>query len=170
MYFFIDFSTARWQGATMNLLQSVLESAIEYTRIRERAEEGHIRSAHEAVEKAQQLEEHLASSINEARHDTTYADAVVESYRVTKASEDTKERRNLAVSELSHHIKNYMYAEQQLHEAHVAELKAREEEDKARQSLNMLAEKEEELRATLKELKVLNAQKKKERKEFYILQ
>ena len=63
------------------------------------------------------------------------------------------------------HIENY--AEERLHEARDAELKAKDEEDEAKRSLNMLAEKEEELKATLGQLKVFKAQKNKTRKEFY---
>ena len=65
----------------------------------------------------------------------------------------------------SHNIENY--AEERLHEAHEAELKAKDEEDEAKRSLTMLVKKEEELRATLEELKVFKEEKSKERKEFY---
>ena len=149
----------------MDLLQNVLETAIEYTRIREHVEEEHVHSAHEALEKAQKLEDDLKSIIHEAHHDADYADAVAGNYKVVGAPEDVEERRELAVSELSHHIENY--AEERLHEARDAELKAKDEEDEAKRSLNMLAEKEEELKATLDQLKVFKAQKNKTRKEFY---
>ena len=149
----------------MDLLQNVLQTAIEYTRIREHVEEDHVHSAHEALEKALLLEEELKSVINEVHHDADYADAVVGNYQVTGAPEDTEERREMAVSELSHHIENY--AEERLHEAHEAELKAKDEEDEAKRSLAMLAKKEEELKITLEELKVFKEQKSEERKKFY---
>ena len=153
------------QGAAMDLLQNVLETAIEYTRIREHVEEEHVHIAHEALEKAQKLEDDLKSIINEAHHDADYADAVVGNYKVVGATEDIEERRELAVSELSHHIENY--AEERLHEAHLAELEAKDEEEEATRSLQMLAEKEEELKTTLDELKVFKSQKENDRKEFY---
>ena len=149
----------------MDLLQNVLETAIEYTRIREHVEEEHVHSAHETLEQAQKLEDDLKSIINEAHHDADYADAVVGNYKVIGASEDIEERRELAVSELSHHIENY--AEERLHEAHLAELKAKDEEDEAKRSLDMLAEKEEELKATLDELKLFKAQQSNDRKKFF---
>ena len=88
-----------------------------------------MKSAHEALERAQKLEDDLKSIIDEAHHDADYADAVVGNYKVIGAPEDIEERRELAVAELSHHIENY--AEERLHEAHVAELRAKDEEDEA---------------------------------------
>ena len=149
----------------MDLLQNVLETAIEYTRIREHVEEDHMKSAHDALEQAQKLEDDLKSIIDEAHHDADYADAVVGNYKVIGAPEDIAERRELAVAELSHNIENY--AEERLHETHVAELRAKDEEDEAKRSLNMLAEKEKELKATLDELRVFKAQNGNDREKFY---
>lgn len=159
-YFIIAFPrTDISQAAAIELLQNVLETAIDYTRIKEHAEEEHATSAHKALEKAMSLERDLKAIMNEVHHDADYADAVVGNYKTLDLSEDKEFRRELAVSELSHHIENY--AEERLHEAMEAERKAKDEEDEANRSLKQLTEKEQELRTTLEELKVFKQEKDK---------
>jgi len=148
------------KSAAIDLLQNVLTTAIDYTRIREHVEEDHVASAHKALEKAMKLEDDLKKYINEAHHDADYADVVVGNYKTLNLGEDKELRRELVVSELSHHIENY--AEERLHEAREAELHAKEEEDEAKRSLAQLAEKEKELKTTLEQLKEFRKEK-----EFY---
>ena len=103
------------------------------------------------------LEEDLKEYINEAHQDASYSDIVVGNYKTLNLGEDKELRRELAVSELSHHIENY--AEERLHEAREAELHAKEEEDEAKRSLALLADKEKELKATLEQLKEFRREK-----------
>lgn len=141
----------------MKLAEDMLEAAIEFTRAKEEVEKEHASFAHEKLKKALDQEDALDAALQEAHHDAEDADSILDNYATGTLAEDREKRRELTVSEVSHRIENY--AKSRLLEAREAEFLAKTEETDALEHLQQLEQKEQDLKATLEELKVL-AQKK----------
>ena len=141
----------------MDLVEEMLEKAIEFARIKEEVEEEHIAAAHEALKKAIKEEEALEAIAAEARHDADDADIILENYEHDHLMEDREKRRELTISDISHHVENYVQT--RIREAKEAEALAKEEEEAATLILEQLKRNEEGLKATLQDLKEMKSKK-----------
>lgn len=135
----------------MDFVEDMLQKAIEFARTKEEVEEEHIAAAHEQLKNAIKKEAALESMAAEVEHDADDADVVLDTYEKDHLMEDREKRRELAVSDISHHVEDYV--ETRIREAKEAEMLAKEEEEAASLILEQLKKNEEELKATLKELK-----------------
>ena len=129
----------------------MLEKAIEFARTKEEVEAEHIAAAHEALKRAIKKEKALEALAAEAHHDADDADVILNGYDVNHLMEDREKRRELAVSDISHHVEDYV--ETRIREAREAEALARQEKEAATLILEQLKKSEEDLKATLEELK-----------------
>jgi hypothetical protein len=77
--------------------------------------------------------------------------------------EDLEKRRELVVSDISHHIEEYVA--KRLEKAKAEELRARETEDNAKYNLEELQQQENDLKATLDELKLYTKKRQMEKHE-----
>jgi len=141
----------------MDLAEEMLEKAIEFARSKEEVEEEHITAAHEALKNAMKQEEALEAMAAEVHRDADDADVILDSYENNHLQEDREKRRELTVSDISHHVEDYVKS--RIREAKQAEALAKEEEDAAALILEQLKKNEAELKATLKELKTMKNKK-----------
>lgn len=135
----------------------MLEKAVEYARTKEEVEAEHVAAAHDALKKAIKEEEALEAMASELDHDAFDADSILDTYEKDHLTEDREMRRELAVSDISHHVEDYV--ETRIREAKEAEALAKEEEDAAALILEQLKRNEEDLKATLQELKTMKNKK-----------
>lgn len=85
----------------------------------------------------------------------------METFEQLKIGEDREKRRELAVSEISHQIENYVAS--RLQSAKEKEMLAKMQEEEAKRSLEELQHNEEELKATLGMLKDFKGKKVEEK-------
>lgn len=141
----------------MDLVEEMLEKAVEYARTKEEVEAEHVAAAHDTLKKAMKEEQALEAMSAELQHDAFDADAILDTYEKNHLMEDREMRRELTVSDISHHVEDYV--ETRIREAKEAEALAKEEEDAAALILQQLKKNEEELKATLQELKTMKNKK-----------
>jgi hypothetical protein len=134
----------------------MLELALAAVRTAESDEMDHARKAHRRLEKAAQLEHSLEKAEREIHHEAVDADSIIETYEKENILEDREKRREIAVSEIAHHVENYV--ESRLAELRKVEENAKQEEHEAEEHLAELLVNEGEIRATLEELKSLRKQ------------
>ena len=128
----------------------MIKTAIEFVQTKEEIEKERASSAHEKLEDVLRHEQKLEADAKEAHHDAVFADEVIETYESGEFGEDRELRREEAVADISHHVEDYVKA--RLSEAKDAELRAKEEEDDAKKSLEELQKQEQDLKITLGEL------------------
>lgn len=87
------------------------------------------------------------------------ADEILSHYDQKKLPEDLEKRREMTVSEISHRVDDYV--QERMHQAKDAEVRARNEEAKAKDLLEDLHQKEENLKSTLAELESLKPERTK---------
>lgn len=137
----------------MDLVEQMLEKAVEFARTKEEIEEEHIATAHEALMKAIKEEKALEAMALEVAHDAEDSDMILDAFERNHLMEDREKRRELAVSDISHHVEDYV--ETRIREAKEAEALAKEEEEAASLILEQLKRNEKDLKATLKELRTM---------------
>ena len=139
------------EASAMNLVEEMLEKAIEFARTKEQVEEEHIAAAHKQLTIALQKEAALEAMAAEVQHDADDANVILDSYEKDHLMEDREKRRELTVSDISHHVEDYV--ETRIRDAKEAEMLAAGEEEAASLILRQLQKNEQELKATLEELK-----------------
>lgn len=139
------------EASAVSIVEEMLEKAIEFARTKEQVEEEHLAAAHEQLKMALKKEAALEAMAAEVQHDADDADIILDTYEKSRLMEDREKRRELAISDISHHVEDYV--ETRLREAKEAEALAAEEEKAASRILRQLKKNEEELKATLEELK-----------------
>jgi len=139
------------QTAAYELVKEMLELAIDAVQTAQVVELDHASTAHHVLEEAVSEEKVLESVAKEMHHDAEDADAILETYERQHILEDLEERREMAISDIAHHIENYV--ESRLNAAKEKEVHAKEEELEAQKTFNQLLINEDELWDTLYELK-----------------
>lgn len=112
----------------------MLETAMDYVHTEEEVEEEHFARTRKALERVLKTEKTLEENANVAHHDADEADSILEKY--TELGEDRQKRRELAVSDLAHHVESY--ASERLHQAGHEEKQLHEEEDAVTKELRHL--------------------------------
>ena len=133
------------------MAEKFIEKAIEFTKVQEEIEEEHVEAAHKEYEKVLREEDALKNIFDEAAHDAEDADQILEWQNKMEIGEDAERRREIAVSEVSHSVENYV--ESRFLRAKEEERRAKEQEDEAKRELDRLHMGEVGLRATLDALK-----------------
>ena len=139
--------------AAYELAEEMLQTAIEFTHTQELIEEEHQKSAQAALTNAVRHEDELQALEQEAHHEVEDAQSILHNYEAGNLPEDREKRREMAVADIAMRVEDYV--ETRLHQAKEAELRAREEADEAKRSLEELQRKEQELKMTLEELQTL---------------
>ena len=133
----------------------MLESAMDYVHAEEEVEEEHFARTRKALERVLKTEKTLEEKVNVAHHDAEEADSILGSY--DKLAEDREKRRELAVSDLAHHVE--IYAKERLHQANNEEKQLHEEEDEVTKELRHLQLNELLLNDALGKLKAVQRAK-----------
>lgn len=88
----------------------------------------HASTAHHVLDEAVNEEKVLENVAKERHHNAEDADAILDTYQHDHLQEDTEERREMAISDIAHHVENYV--ETRLRAAKEKEVHAKEEEDR----------------------------------------
>jgi hypothetical protein len=126
---------------------------------KEEVEDEHVASVQDALRRVLKIEDVWGGVANLAHHDAEDADGILHTYATELFGEDREKRRELAVTDLAHHMEDY--AGERLHQAEEEELHIREEEGEAKNELEQLKWNEELLKATLDELKAIKREQEK---------
>jgi hypothetical protein len=141
----------------MDLAVEMVETAIEHIQTQEEVEEEHISLLQATLRKVIDTEDSLEAAAKVARNDAVDAHEILQNYEIGKFSEDFEKRRELAVSDLSINVENYV--EERIHQAKAEEQNLRDEEEEAGKELRKLKWNEDMLKDTLKELRTLQKEK-----------
>ena len=139
------------QADALQLAEEVLEMALTYTHTKELIEESHLQSAHQAVEHAVDMEKALEQAEKEANQDINEAEQYLTDHPTERLVDSADKRRQTLVADISHRVENYV--ESRLHEARMAEAKARAAEQEAVEKVEELHQREDDLKKTLDQLK-----------------
>lgn len=146
-----------FQTAAYELAKEMLELAIDAVQTQEVVELDHAAAAHQALEEAVNEEKALENAAKELHHDAEDADAILDTYESQNILEDLEERREMAISDIAHHVENYV--ETRLKAAREKERMAKGEEEEAKGAYERLLNNEDNLWDTLYELKDLIREK-----------
>lgn len=149
----------------MDLAVEMLETAIEHVHTKEEVEEEHVASVQKAIRRVLEIENVWGNVADLAHHDAEDADGLLHTYATDLFGEDEEERRELAVTDLAHHMEDY--ASERLHQAEEEELQIREEEGEAKHELAQLKWNEEILKETLDELKAIKKEQERKQQRWY---
>ena len=96
------------QDVATDIAEKILKEAIDFAQAKERVEKEHARKAHSELEKALSEESKLAGFVSEAHHDAEDADQIIHTFEDMEIGEDLEKRREMAVSDISHHLEDYV--------------------------------------------------------------
>jgi hypothetical protein len=145
------------QELEYNIVKEMLELALEAVERAETDDFNHAMEAHKQWEKAEEIERALEKAAHEVHVEAVDADGILDAYKNFQFKEDREMRREMAVSDIAHRVESYV--ESRLAEVRAVELAAKREEDAAEMHLAELFVNEDEIRATLAELKALQQSK-----------
>ena len=128
--------------------------AVEFVQTKERVEKERALHAHNILQDALNEERALRATYAEAHQDALDADDVLESYYTKHLGESFDERRELAISEISHELESYV--ERRLAQVQDRETKFAMDEIEALKSYDDLKHMEEELKTTLEAIRAIN--------------
>mmetsp|Transcript_8854 Transcript_8854/g.16963 ORF Transcript_8854/g.16963 Transcript_8854/m.16963 type:complete len:232 (-) Transcript_8854:58-753(-) len=139
------------KAAALELTEEMLKTAIEFVQTKERVERQRALHAHEILQDTLSEERALRAAYSEAHQDALEADDVLESYYTKHLGESFDERRELAISEVSHQVESYV--ERRLAQVQDRETKFVMDEIDALKSYDDLKHMEEDLTATLEAIR-----------------
>lgn len=140
--------------AAMELTQEILETAIEFVQTRERVEKERALHAHEILQDSLNEERALRSAYADVHQDAVDADDTLESYYTKHLGEPFDEKRELAISEVSHQVESYV--ESRLTQVQDRETKFAMDEIDALKAYDDLKHMEDNLKTTLEAIRATN--------------
>jgi hypothetical protein len=145
--------------AAVDFAVEMLNTAIEHVHTKEEVEKEHVASVQEALRRVLEIEHGWGNVANLAHYDAVIGDGLLHTYATELFGEDSETRRELAITDLAHHMEDY--AGERLHQAKEEELHIREEEGEAKNELEQLIWNEERLKQALDELTAFKRQQER---------